>query len=80
MRNPVLKARPVWVTNEHRSAVIAMLGSSLRMLQFRLGMDWLCVSTKQGCLSFAPARIRVGPNTGFSTAAAAAAAAAAAKS
>ena len=38
-----------------------MLCSSLRMLQFRLGMDWLCRSTKQGCLSFAPARIRVGP-------------------
>ena len=41
------------------------------MLQFRLGMDWLCRSTKQGCLSFAPARIRVGPNTCFSTATAA---------
>ena len=52
-----------------------MLGSSLRMLQFRLGMDGLCRSTKQGGLSFAPARIRVGPNTCFSTAAAAAAAA-----
>ena len=51
-----------------------MLGSSLRMLQFRLGMDGLCRSTKQGGLSFAPARIRVGPNTCFSTAAAAAAA------
>ena len=49
-----------------------MLGSSLSMLQFRLGMDWLCRSTKQGCLSFAPARIRVGQNTCFSTAAAAA--------
>ena len=46
------------------------------MLQFCLGMDWLCRSTKQGWLSFAPARIRVGPNTCFSTAAAAAAAAA----
>ena len=65
----------VWVTNGRRSAVIAMLGSSLRMLQFRLGMDGLCRSTKQGGLSFAPARIRVGPNTCFSTAAAAAAAA-----
>ena len=32
-----------------------MLGSSLRMLQFRLGMDWLCRSTKRKCLSFAPA-------------------------
>ena len=48
------------------------------MLQFRLGMDWLCRSTKQGCLSFAPARSRVGPNTCFSTAACATAAAAAA--
>ena len=65
----------VWVTNGRRSAVIAMLGSSLRMLQFRIGMDRLCRSTKQGGLSFAPARIRVGPNTCFSTAAAAAAAA-----
>ena len=72
----VFTVRPVWVTNGCRSAVIAMLCSSLRMLQFRLGMDWLCRSTKQGCLSFAPARIRVGPNTCFSTAAAAAAAAA----
>ena len=65
----------VWITNGRRSAVIAMLGSSLRMLQFRLGMDGLCRSTKQVGLSFAPARIRVGPNTCFSTAAAAAAAA-----
>ena len=72
----VFTVRLVWVTNGCRSAVIAMLCSSLRMLQFRLGMDWLCRSTKQGCLSFAPARIRVGPNTCFSTAAAAAAAAA----
>ena len=62
----------VWVTNGRRSAVIAMLGSSLRMLQFRLRMDGLCRSTKQRRLSFAPARIRVGPNTCFSTAAAAA--------
>ena len=63
----------VWVTNGRRSAVIAMLGSSLRMLQFRLGMDGLfCRSRKQGGMSFAPARIRVGPNTCFSTAAAAA--------
>ena len=43
------------------------------MLRFRLGMDCLCRSTKQGCLSFALARIRVGPNICFSTAAAAAA-------
>ena len=71
----VFTVRPVWVTNGRRSAVIAMLGSSLRMLQFRLGMDGLCRSTKQGGLSFAPARIRVGPNTCFSAAAAAAAAA-----
>ena len=69
--------RPVWVTNGCRFAVIAMLCSSLRMLLFRLGMDWLRRSTKQGCLSFAPARIGVRPNTCFSTAAAAAAAAAA---
>ena len=74
----VFMVRPVWATNRCRSAVIAMLCSSLRMLQFRLGMDWICRSTKQGCLSFAPARIRVGPNTCFSIAAAAAAAAAAA--
>ena len=60
-----------------RSAVIALLGSSLRMLQSRLGMDALCRSTKQGGLSFANARTGVGPNTCFSTAAAAAAAAAA---
>ena len=65
-----MTVRPVCVTNRRRSAVIAMLGSSLRMLQFRLGMDGLCRSTKQGGLSFAPARIRVGPNTCFSTAAA----------
>ena len=45
------------------------------MLQFRLGMDGLRRSTKQGGLSFAPARIRVGPNTCFSIAAVAAAAA-----
>ena len=69
----IFTIRPVRVTNGCRSAVIAMLCSSLRMLQFRLRMDWLCRSTKQGCLSFAPARIRVGPNTCFSTAAAAAA-------
>ena len=74
----VFTVRPVWVTNGCRSAVVAMLCSSLRMLQFRLGIDWLCRSTKQGFLSFAPAHIRVGPNTLFSTAAAAAAAAAAA--
>ena len=55
-----------------------MLDSSLRILQFRLGMDWLCRCTKQGCLSFPPSRIRVGPNTCFPTAAAAVAAAAAA--
>ena len=35
----VFTVRPVRVTNGRRSAVIAMLGSSLRMLQFRLGMD-----------------------------------------
>ena len=70
--------RPVWVTNWRRSAVIAMLGSSLRKLQFRPGMDGLCCSTKQAGLSFAPARTRVGPNTCFSTAATTVAAAAAA--
>ena len=74
----VFTVRPVWVTNGCRSAVIAMLCSSLRILQFRLGMDWLCRCTKQGCLSFPPSRIRVGPNTCFPTAAAAVAAAAAA--
>ena len=52
--------------------------SSLRRLLFRLGMDWLCRSTKQGWLSFVSARIRAGPNTCFSTASAAGAAAAAA--
>ena len=72
----VFTVRPAWVTNGCRSAVIAMLCSSLRMLQFRLGMDCLSRSTKQGCLFFAPARIRVGPNTCFSTAVVAAAAAA----
>ena len=46
-----LTARPVWVTNGRRSAVIAGLGSSLRMLQFRLGMDGPFSSTKQGGLS-----------------------------
>ena len=35
-----LTARPVWVTNGRRSAVIAVLGSSLRMLQFRLCHGW----------------------------------------
>ena len=77
MSNPVPDPRPVWVTHERRSAVIAMLGSPLRMVQFRVDMDWLWRSTKQGCLSFAPTRIRVGQNTCSSTAAAAAAAAAA---
>ena len=47
----VLTARPVWVTNGRRSAVIARLGSSHRMLQFRLGMDGPFRSTKQGGLS-----------------------------
>ena len=51
----VLTVRPVWVTNGCRSAVIATLCSCLSMLQFRLGMDWLCRSTKRKCLSFAPA-------------------------
>ena len=74
----VFTVRPVWVTNGCRSADIAMLCSSLRMLQFCLGMDWLCRSTKQGWLSFVSARIRAGPNTCFSTASAAGAAAAAA--
>ena len=46
-----LYVRPVWVTNRRRSAVIAMLGSSRRMLQFRLGMDGPWRSTKQGGLS-----------------------------
>ena len=47
--------RPEWVTNGRRSAVIAMLGSSLRMLQFRRGIDGPFLSTKQGGLSdFAP--------------------------
>ena len=69
----IFTVRPVWVTSGRKSAVIAMLGSSLPMLQFRLGMDGLCRRTKGGGLSFAPARIRVGPNTCFPTAAAAAA-------
>ena len=43
--------RPVWVTNGRRSAVIVMLGSSLRMLQLGVGMDGSCRSTKQGGLS-----------------------------
>ena len=47
----VFTVRPVWVTNGRRSAVVAMLGSSLRMLQFRLGMDGPGRSTKQGRLS-----------------------------
>ena len=47
----VFTVRPVWVTNGRKSAVIAMLGSSLRMLQFRLGMDGHFRSTKQGGLS-----------------------------
>ena len=47
----VFTVRPVWVTNGRRSAVVAMLGSSLRMLQFRLGMDGPFRSTKQGGLS-----------------------------
>ena len=47
----VFTVRPVWVTNGRRSAVVPMLGSSLRMLQFRLGMDGPCRSTKQGGLS-----------------------------
>ena len=48
----VFTVRPVWVTNGRRSAVIAMLGSSLRMLQFRLGMDGVAVArNKQACPS-----------------------------
>ena len=47
----VLTARPVWVTHGRRSAAIAMLGSSLRMLHFRLGIDGPFRSTKQGGLS-----------------------------
>ena len=47
----VFRVRPVWVTNGRRSAVISMLGSSLRMLQLRLGMDGPFRSTKQGGLS-----------------------------
>ena len=47
----VFTVRPFWVTNGRRSAVVAMLGSSLRMPQFRLGMDGPCRSTKQGGLS-----------------------------
>ena len=41
--------------------LLQMLCSSLRMFQFRLGMDWLCLSTEQRCLSFAPARINRTP-------------------
>ena len=48
MSKDVFTVRPVWVTNGRRSAVIAMLGSSLRMLQFRLGMNGPFRSTKQG--------------------------------
>ena len=44
----VFTVRPVWVTNGRRSAVIAMLDSSLRMLQFHLGMDGPFRSMKQG--------------------------------
>ena len=47
----VLTVRPIWVTNGRRSAVIALQGSSLRMLQFRIGMDEPFRSTKQGGLS-----------------------------
>ena len=47
----VITVRPVWVANGRRSAVIAMLGSSFRMLQFRLGMDGPFRSSKQGGLS-----------------------------
>ena len=51
MNKAVFTVRPAWVTNGRRSAVIAMLGSSLRMLQFRRGMDGPFLSTKQGGLS-----------------------------
>ena len=74
-KKAVFTVRPIWVTRGRRATVIGMLSSSLRMLQFRLGTDVLCRGTKQAGLSFAPARIRVGPNTCVSTAAAAAAAA-----
>ena len=47
MSNAVLKAWPGWVTNGRRSDVIAMLGSSLRMLQFRPGMDGLSVARNE---------------------------------
>ena len=51
MSKAVFTVRPVWVTNGRRSAVIAMLDSSLRMLQFHLGMDGPFRSMKQGGLS-----------------------------
>ena len=51
MNEAVFSVRPMWVTNGRRSAVIAMLGSSLRMFQLGLGMDGPCRSTKQGGLS-----------------------------
>ena len=51
MSKAVFMVRPVWVTNGRRSAVIVMLGSSLRMLQLGVGMDGSCRSTKQGGLS-----------------------------
>ena len=51
MSKAVFTVRPEWDTNGRRSAVIAMLGSSLRMLQFRRGMDGPFLSTKQGGLS-----------------------------
>ena len=51
----VFTVRPAWVTNGRRSAVIAMLGASLRMFQFRRGMDGPFLRTKQGGLpDFAP--------------------------
>ena len=55
----VITVRPVWVANGRRSAVIAMLGSSLRMLQSRLGMDGPFRSTTQRGLSdFVPHTMR----------------------
>ena len=51
MSTAVFTIRPAWVTNGRRSAVIAMLGSSLRVLQFRRGMDGPFLRMKQGGLS-----------------------------
>ena len=68
MSKAVFTVRPAWVTNGRRSAVIAMLGSSLRVLQLRRGMDGPFLSTKQGGLSdFVPHTVQFLVSSSYGT-------------